>query len=227
MASLNLALDYFDHPKTKRLIRLLGKGSEVLPLKVWVYTARYFPKDGRLTGISTQEIEAECRWWGTESEMVRVMLMPDVLFLELDGTTLVVHDWIEHEGHLSVYKERAKKAAKVRWDEDASSDASSIPSSNAITSIALPALQTLQRDANRLIVSLGIEARCGPSQRHSIGELIAIDGYSAAESALRAALKKCKMQIPSSISYASKIIGGNLADRAPVKKSPDRAVIHE
>jgi len=144
MPSLNVDIDFFDHPKTKRLVRLLGRGSEVLPLKLWVYAARYFTDDGRLTGLSAQEIEDEVRWWGESGKMVKVMLMPDVQFIELIDDVYCVHDWQEHEGHLSAFKERAKLGAKARWDKAKGSnghplsDASSDASSNAPTGIALP-----------------------------------------------------------------------------------------
>ncbi len=139
MPSLNLDIDYFNHRKTKRLIRLLGKGSEVLPLKLWVYAARYFADDGRLTGISAQEIEEECQWWGSSGEMVRVMLLPDVKFLVMDGDEILVHEWEHHEGHLSAFVERAKKGAQRRWEKyrnenaNAPSNAPSIAPSNAPT----------------------------------------------------------------------------------------------
>ncbi len=140
MTALNLDIDYFAHPKTKRLVRLLGKGSEVLPLKLWCYTAKYFKEDGRLTGISTQEIESEVSWWGEPGQMVEVMLKEVFLERDADGT-LMVHDWAEHEGHISAFSERAKAAAKARWDKarggkdppegDAPSNATSTASSNA------------------------------------------------------------------------------------------------
>lgn len=131
MPSLNLDIDYFNHRKTKRLIRLLGKGSEVLPLKLWVYTARYFADDGRLTGISAQEIEDECQWWGSSGEMVRVMLLPEVKFLIQDAETICVHQWIDHEGHISAFSERAQKGAQKRWENYRNRDAPSNPTSNA------------------------------------------------------------------------------------------------
>lgn len=58
MASLNLDMDYFGHPKTKRLVGLLGRGAEVLPLRLWCHVGKYHAQDGRLAGYSPQEIEA-------------------------------------------------------------------------------------------------------------------------------------------------------------------------
>lgn len=49
----------------------------------------------------------------------------------------IVHDWLEHAGHLSAYKKRAKLAASVKWANyrNASSTASSIaPASSTASS---------------------------------------------------------------------------------------------
>lgn len=130
--NLNFDIDFFDHPKTKRLARLLGKGSEVLPLKLWVYGARYFPKDGRLTEISAQEIEDEIRWWGEKLRCVKALV--DTRWLDLDGETYVIHDWKEYQGHIWAMSEKGKANALKRWGkiaDDASSNAGSNAGSNA------------------------------------------------------------------------------------------------
>ncbi len=137
MASINLDLDYFAHPKTDRLVRLLGKGSEVIPVKLWVYCGKFHPETGTLTGISAQEIEAKVAWWGKKGKAVQALL--EVGFLEKVQGGFQVHDWLDHSGHIRAYKERAQKAAKARWENASSikNDASSIEknaSSNACTS---------------------------------------------------------------------------------------------
>ena len=113
MPSLNLDLDYFDHPKTLRLIGLLGMGSEVLPIRLWSYCGKYHTEEGRLTGHSAQEIESIVGWAGQPGKMVEVFLRLGFLHEEKDGFR--VHDWKEHEGHLILYRKRARKAANARW----------------------------------------------------------------------------------------------------------------
>lgn len=113
MPSLNLDLNYFDHPKTLRLVALLGIGSDVLPVKLWAYCGRYHAEHGRLKGLSALEIESIVRWWGRPGKMIEVFLKLGFLHEEPDGFR--VHDWREHEGHLAMYHERARKAAKARW----------------------------------------------------------------------------------------------------------------
>lgn len=114
MPYLNFDLDYFDHPKTKRLIGMLGKGSEVLPVRVWVFCGKFYPERGRLAGYSAHEIESIVGWWGKPGEMMEAMVK--VGFMEHEGQDFVVHDWKDHAGHLIEFKKRAQVAAKARWD---------------------------------------------------------------------------------------------------------------
>jgi hypothetical protein len=129
MPNINLDVDYFDHVKTVRLIGLLGKGSAELPIRLWCYCGKHRAKDGDLTGLSAQEIEAFVGWWGKPGAMVRAMLQVGFLDETSDGYQL--HDWNEREGHLRVFHERAKAAAAARWGTpvDASSNAPSNASS--------------------------------------------------------------------------------------------------
>lgn len=114
MADLNLDPGYFKHRKTVRLIGLLGKGAEVLPIRLWAYYAEAHPDDdGRLTGYSTQEIESAAQWWGKPGEMVKGMRK--VGFLDKDGETYSLHNWLDRQGHIKALKERSRKMNKARW----------------------------------------------------------------------------------------------------------------
>ncbi len=123
MPYLNLDLDYFDHPKTKRLIGLLGRGAEVLPLRLWAYCGKHHCADGRLAGYSGQEIESLVNWWGKSGEMIDAMKR--VSFISKQGDGWEVCSWQEHQGHLAAFKVRARAAADARWK--AIRDATSIP----------------------------------------------------------------------------------------------------
>lgn len=127
MPSLNLDLDFFDHPKTKRLIGLLGRGAEVLPIKLWAYCGKFHSKDGKLTDYTEQEIESIAGWWGETGKMMAALIRCGLI--EPDGTGFKIHDWEFYQGHIEIYKRRALNAAKARWD------ASSIASRNATHSL--------------------------------------------------------------------------------------------
>lgn len=127
MADINIDLDYFEHRKTKRTVGLLGRGADLLPIKLWRFCGKYHQDDGKLIGYSEQEIESACDWWGEKGKMVEAFLA--VVWLEKIEGGFQVHDWLEHQGHLKAYKQRAKDASKARWSKlhHASSIAPSIP----------------------------------------------------------------------------------------------------
>jgi hypothetical protein len=128
MPDLNLNLDYFEHRKTRRLVGLLGRGAEVLPLKLWAYCGKFHPEDGRLADYSDQEIESFAGWWGKSGGMLPAMLQAG--FMGKDGDGWFIHDWREHQGHISAYKAKGKAMASARWAK-AKADAASIAASNA------------------------------------------------------------------------------------------------
>lgn len=135
MQSINLELDYEDHPRTKRLIGLLGKGAEMLPIRLWLYCGRYLSDSGEFTGFSAQEIESIARWWGKSGEMVEAMQKAvdekGVSFLEKTENGWRIPNWLKNNGHLSAFKERGRAAAKARWDRYRAENAARYAVSNA------------------------------------------------------------------------------------------------
>ncbi len=115
MPDINIDVSFPEHRKVKRTVGLLGRGSDVLPIRLWLYCGRQHPDDGKLIGYSEQEIESVCDWWGEKGKMVEVFLA--VVWLERIENGFQVHDWLEHQGHLMAYKKRASEAAKVRWSK--------------------------------------------------------------------------------------------------------------
>ena len=123
MASLNLDLNYSDNVKTLRLAARLGPGSQFLPIALWLYTGKHHPEDGRLALLEA-ELELVCGWWGEKGACMAALI--DLGFLERREGFFQVHDWLDHSGHLAVFKKRAKNAAKKRWSKaHESSNASS------------------------------------------------------------------------------------------------------
>ncbi len=113
MAYLNLDPNYFEHPKTKRLIGLVGKGAETYPLKLWCYCAKFHAEDGELHSYLPEEIESILDWSGEKHKLIDAMTK--VGFLTKNNGNYAVNDWEDHEGHISILKERSRLANKVRW----------------------------------------------------------------------------------------------------------------
>ena len=113
MPSLNLSLDFFDHPKTQRLIGALGAGAESLPIRLWCYTAKFHFRDGVLDGYSKESLENICRWNGEKGALIRELI--SIGFLEQIEGGFKVHDWKDHAGHFLIYHKKAVLMNKTRW----------------------------------------------------------------------------------------------------------------
>ena len=113
MTFLNLDIHYFTSIKTKRLIGLLGPGTEILPLRLWCHCAEHHAENGELLGYSAEEIESMIAWRGTRGRAVAALLR--VGFLEAIEHGFRVHDWLEYQGHIGAFKRRSRAANEVRW----------------------------------------------------------------------------------------------------------------
>lgn len=141
MAFLNLDLDFFAHPKCARLVGLIGRDSEVFPLRLWAYTAKYHSVDGKLSGYSPQAIERIVQWGGQPGQCVDALAA--VGFIDKIGESeWKVHDWVDYQGHIHALKLRNKKVAKNRWKNlkkvGSSVDTSGIPKSTTLVPLPLP-----------------------------------------------------------------------------------------
>lgn len=129
MAYLNLELNYFGHPKTMRLVAILGKQHVAIPLRLWCYVGAHHCEDGSLRGYSVREIESVLMWKGKEGAaveaLVKVRLLDEVV--EEGEKFFKVHDWLDHAGHLMAFKKRARESARKRWNKIGKVDAISMP----------------------------------------------------------------------------------------------------
>ena len=113
MASLNLDLDYFSHPKVRRLVGLLGKSADIYPIRIWAHCGKHHPADGYMKDYSGPEVEAVAGWEGDPGKLLEAL--ERVNLLKKNGQGYVCHDWEDHEGHLIAFKKRGTLAAKARW----------------------------------------------------------------------------------------------------------------
>lgn len=115
MPYLNLDLDYFTHPKTVRLVALVGKEGSLYPLKMWSYLGKFHSKDGCFKGYSDEEIESLLGWQGEPKKLLNIL--EKVGFISKQKNEWCAHEFKQHQGHIDIFKKRAKHAIKRRWDK--------------------------------------------------------------------------------------------------------------
>ncbi len=113
MPDIHLDIEFFNHRKTVRLVGLLGRGSEVLPVRLWCYIAKHHADSGSLTGYSARSVEKVIAWWGKEGACVAAL--EETGFLDRIENGWKIHDWSEHARHLAAFRARGLKGAAARW----------------------------------------------------------------------------------------------------------------
>jgi hypothetical protein len=131
MSRINVDLDYTNHPKTKRLVAILGDRADIYPIRMWCYLGKFHERDGRFKGYTAAEIEGVLDWRGDPGVLVEALVK--VEYLEKIGDEYRAHDWEEHEGHLYAWRVRGRNNARKRWG-----NANSIAVGNAPSVPSLP-----------------------------------------------------------------------------------------
>lgn len=120
---VQLDADYWDHPKTLKLIELLGARGEIIPVKMWTWAARF-----KKTGVfdSPSQLATACRFRGKPQALQDALKKAG--FLEPDGLT--IHDWWERTGAgIAMYeKERERKRLVAERRREESRGSSALPS---------------------------------------------------------------------------------------------------
>lgn len=127
MPSLNVDLNYLEHPDTLRLVALLGSGAEVYPLRLWIHCGKYSPAKGEFKNYSAKEIENILKINISEISAIDALITAN--FLTKTEKGYKIPNWKLHQGHLRSYSIRAKKANRARWssNKDSLKDPSKTP----------------------------------------------------------------------------------------------------
>jgi hypothetical protein len=132
MPTLNLDPDFFDHPKARRLAGILGPCGEVWAIRLWAYCTKYHWRDGIMAGYSAEELESVIGWHGEQGKCTAALVRVGVLVALLEDRLTdapsnassnassnargyAVHEWVEHQGHIAIYHDKAKTASESRW----------------------------------------------------------------------------------------------------------------
>jgi hypothetical protein len=120
-----IEVGFFAHHKTRRLIRRCGLAGPWSLLQLWEFAAINKP-DGRLDGMSAEDIADAAKYEGDATEFVGAL--NEIGWLDRRGKTFTLHDWSEHQPHVTnapLRKEIARQAAVTRWRKSTSSNAQS------------------------------------------------------------------------------------------------------
>lgn len=104
-----------EHPKTKRLARLLDMPRPHVIghlLNLWWWCQDY-AQDGNLSGYSASEIAEASEWTAAPELFVESLLTAGFLEEDADGA-LIVHDWCDYGGKLFVKRQQAAKR-QANW----------------------------------------------------------------------------------------------------------------
>jgi len=106
-----LAIDFWQHPKTKKLIRRAGlEGVRSLQI-LWAWTACNRP-NGSLVGMDDEDIELAADWDGDIGTLVKVMT--ELRWIDATENGYVLHDWQDHNPWAADAEARGDKARLSR-----------------------------------------------------------------------------------------------------------------
>ncbi len=129
MPYLNIDLNFFQHPKTIRLEgELGGHRAPLIPIKLWAHVGKFHSEDGFLRGYSPAAVAKAIGYDSSKAvQLVDALIHAGFITRKKDG--FQVHDWHEHNGHLTLFRERARNAAKARWNKSKAAPDSPKPDS--------------------------------------------------------------------------------------------------
>ena len=109
MTDIRLDVEFFDHPKTRKLIRRTGLEGVIALQRLWMWCAKNRP-DGNLSGMDMEDIALAAHWDGEESEENFVQALVALHWIDETPDGYVLHDWQEHNPWAAQAENRGDKA---------------------------------------------------------------------------------------------------------------------
>ena len=113
---IRLEVGILDHPKKVKLVKKLGWEAFECLLRLWMYVRERRPK-GILTGMSPEDLEIAAKWEGESGVFYKTLVAFG--WLDLDGETIIIHDWAHHQHWAFGAEERSrisKENVNKRWE---------------------------------------------------------------------------------------------------------------
>lgn len=107
---IRVKTSFYTHRKTIKLKLAIGDSAYWIPPRIWAYAAENQP-DGDLSGYSSEELALLIGCSSNAQAMLGAL--KDAGFIDDDG---FIHDWDDHNSYHKSFSERAKVAAKARWE---------------------------------------------------------------------------------------------------------------
>ncbi|KAF0235078.1 MAG: hypothetical protein FD177_237 [Desulfovibrionaceae bacterium] len=107
-----VSVDYFEHHKTKKLVKRLGVEGSFCHLKLLAYAAKHRP-EGVFTGMDGEDIEIAAGWKGEDGALASTLC--DLSLLEqCEEGVFSIHDWQDHNDWASEADARSDSARLSR-----------------------------------------------------------------------------------------------------------------
>ena len=122
-----IAVGFFGHPKTRRLIATLGLPAAWAMLRLWEYATQHKPS-GELRGMSPEQVAFAAEYEGDPTAWVEGLI--ELRWLERNRRFIYIHEWEIHQPFVvqaPAREAKARKAARARWNKDTAPDAPSMP----------------------------------------------------------------------------------------------------
>ncbi len=109
---------FFQHPKTLKLLHRLGPEGVIGLLKVWLWAGEN-RQDGRLHGLSSEDVDLIAGWDPVRSDPVRsgqsfCSVAMELHWIDEEDGTLVLHEWQIHNPWVADAPSRSDKARFTR-----------------------------------------------------------------------------------------------------------------
>lgn len=104
---IRIAIDFWQHPKTKKLIRRVGiEGIRSLQI-LWTWAANN-KSDGNLAGLDEEDIELAADWQGDIGVFFKALV--EVRWIDETDSGYALHEWLEHNPWVADDENRSNKA---------------------------------------------------------------------------------------------------------------------
>lgn len=113
-ADIRLSVGFWDHPKTRKLIKRLGLESVRSLQILWMWCAQNRP-NGMLAGMDAEDIELAAQWGGEEGKFFKVLL--ELRWIDETPDGHVLHEWEQHNPWASGTESRSGKARLSRLSQ--------------------------------------------------------------------------------------------------------------